>query len=281
MKLWETCVVLCVASAAAAAPPSLRLCTGKKGNNYYVAGAALAKALASDVQVEVIETEGSWANLAGIDAEPAQCDAIIAQDDAAVLYEFENPKSTLMMDRMGTLYPEFVHVVCNRAVGVERVADLAPEKHKVLVNTFGSGTYVTWKLLGRLNPEYSRLPVAEAELDAALEAVAAGRDAQCLVAVSGVRAGAGFLAATRYADRLTLLSLVDPSLHRAVGRGKRPVYRAASIPADAYPKWLDRDTQTQEVSAVFFLSPEWHARHPAETKKIATALASMSPSLTP
>lgn len=256
----------------AGASPTLRLCTGKKGNNYFAVGQLLAEKLAESTRVELIETEGSWANLAGIDAEPAQCDAIIAQDDAAALYAFENPQSKLMMERVGALYPEFVHVLCDPSVKVARVADLDPAQHKMLVNTYGSGTYVTWKLMGRLNPAYAKLPVTEVGLDEGLLAVANGRAGQCLVAVSGVSAGAGRIANDKFAGRVKLLSLADASLHRAVGREKKAVYQTAVIAASTYPGLLAADLTTQRVVAVFFLSPEWRARHPEEAKTLTETL---------
>lgn len=276
-----TLILAVLLGAAHANPPKLRLCTGKQGNNYYAVGEQIRTQLKDVARVELIETQGSWANLAGIDADPAQCDAIIAQDDAAVLYEFENPQSKLMMERVATLYPEFIHIICNRAVGVDDVAQLDPKKHQVLVNRYGSGTYITWKLMGRLNPAYAKLPIREVGLDEGLLKVVDGTQAHCLVAVSGLAAGAGRIANEKFGDKLKLLRLKDDGLHRAVGRGKRPVYAAAEIDDGQYPKLLQADLDTQQVGAVFFLSPEWHARYPAAAKKLAAVLVDMVSKLAP
>jgi TRAP-type uncharacterized transport system substrate-binding protein len=81
------------AADAGAGLPPLRICTGKTGNNYHRVGEAIASKLKGQVRVEVIETAGSWENLEAIHADRRRCDAIIAQDDAYALYEFEHPNT--------------------------------------------------------------------------------------------------------------------------------------------------------------------------------------------
>lgn len=267
-----------VADAAAAEPPSLTLCTGTRGNNYHQAGVTLAKRLEGRVQVEVVETQGSWENLEAIDVTPRRCDAIIAQDDAWTLYQFEKPDSTLTMDRLATLYPEYVHLLCNREqVPGDQVFGLDPAKHRVLINEYGSGTYITWKLFGRLNPIHARLPASEVGLEEGLARVAAGTEAQCMVFVSGIGAGSLRAAEERFGDRLKLVSIMDKRLLKRVGRERREVYREARVPAGSYPRLMAGTVETLTVDAVFFASPEWKARHPEAARHLAAALTDLRP----
>jgi TRAP-type uncharacterized transport system substrate-binding protein len=265
--------------AADATPPRLRLCTGTKGNTYHTAGLMLAKRLAGKVDVEVVETRGSWENLDRIDSEPRKCDAVIAQDDAFVLYQFEKPKSSLTMDRMATLYPEHLHLLCNRKAEVRSAAALDPARHRVLYNLYGSGTYITWSLIGRLAPRYAGLRASEVGVHEGLLKIADGVQAQCMVMVSGFGGETLKQANDRLGDKLELVPLVEKRLHRPVGRDKRPVYSASKIPEGTWPKLADDDVETVAVDAVFFASPEWKARHPEAAKALATGLFELIPEL--
>lgn len=264
---------------APATPPTLKLCTGVGGNSYHKAGVTLSKALKGKVSVEVIETKGSWDNLEGIDSRPRRCDAIIAQDDAYTLYQFERPDSTLTMERITTLYPESIHILCNREAGIEDVRQLRPDRHRILIPAFGTGTYITWKLFTRLNPFYNRIPYAEASTDEALLKVVDGVKAQCVVMVSGARPKALQTADAQFGEQLRLIRLRDKQLHRKVGRERRAVYADLEIDEDIYDNLLDDDLETTSVDAVFFISPEWKARHPSGASEITLALLKLLPEI--
>ncbi len=260
-------------------PPTLRLCTGSVGNTYHRVGTILKEKLGGALDLKVIETRGSWENLERIDAEPRQCDAVIAQDDAYALYQFEKPKSSLTMDRVATLYPEYVHLLCHRSVDTKGALGLDAKKHRVLVNEYGSGTYITWSLLGRLNRRFARLRSSEVAIDEGLLKIADGVAAHCMVFVSGLGAGSLKRANDRLGGKLKLIGLVDEALQRKVGRDRRQVYRRAEIPAGTYPKLTTEAVPTQAVDAIFFVSPEWKARHPAGSKRLAATLIEIIPSL--
>ena len=250
-------------TAYGAESPTLRLCTGKAGNNYHRVGKALAAKLEGRVQVKLVETAGSWENLESIDQARRRCDAVIAQDDAYALDLYEHPDTKLTIDRMATLYPEHVHLLCNKKAGVANLRALNARKHKVLVNRYGSGTYISWRLFGRLNPAYARIPSSEVNVDEGLLKIADGVQAQCMVFVSGLGGRTLATADKSFGDRLTLVDATDPSLQRKVGRGKRVVYHDSVIPKGTYPNLAEDAVQTQRIDAVFFASPEWKARHPA------------------
>lgn len=273
------------APAAAAEPagkqarPLLRICTGSKGNTYHRAGTMLAEGLKGTVDVEVVETKGSWENLERIDAEPRRCDAVLAQDDAYALYQFEKPDSRLAMDRMAALYPEHVHLLCNENVDVDSVAELEPGKHRVLYNEYGSGTYITWSLFGKLNRKYAKLKSSEVTFAEGLLKVADGVQAQCIVFVSGLGGKTLREAHDRLGKQLKLVAVRDKRLHRKVGREKRQVYAASTIPEGTYPNLAGDDVKTVAVQAMFFASPEWKARHPEAARALAKALYELVPEL--
>ncbi len=293
MRSLLLCALVAAAPSAHAAPdashaptpdapdarPLLRVCTGRPGNNYHRVGLALAERLAPKVRVEVVETEGSWENLEAIDAEHRRCDAIIAQDDAYALYEFEHPESRLTMERTAVLYAEYVHVLCNTKVTARSVSELDPGRHQILVNRYGSGTYITWKLFQRLDPAYQRVRSAEVDMDEGLLKIADGTRAHCMIYVSGKGGKTLRTADERFGDRLRLIGVEDGHLHREVGRDKRVVYRRARLEADTYPHLQTGPIDTQQVDAVFFASPEWKARRPAAAAALAEALVQLIPDL--
>lgn len=266
---------------ASDAPARLRLCTGAKGGAYHQLGARIARQMAGKVEVDVIATQGSWENLEAIDAEPRRCDAIIAQDDAYALYEFEKQDSRLTMDRMTTLYPEHVHLLCNRSVQAEQVQGLHPQHVRVLVNQYGSGTYITWRLSGRLDPTLARFKASEVNLQEGLLKVVDGVGAQCMVIVSAAGKGLAAMANDKFARALKLVSFDTEKLHRKVGRDRRQIYRPVVLPKSVYPNLLTADLKTQVVDAVFFASPEWKARNPKAATALTQVLLELVPTLRP
>ena len=103
--------------------PFLRLCTAQAGNNYHLAGQRIAETLTQTIEVKVIETKGSWENLETMSASRPRCDAIIAQDDAVALHQFQNKESKLAMERMTSLFEEKAHLLCNRKVTAKNLSN--------------------------------------------------------------------------------------------------------------------------------------------------------------
>lgn len=259
-------------TAAQAKAPALRLCTGAVGDHYHRLGTVVAQRVEAHAQVEVIATKGSWDNLERIDSEPPRCDAIFAQDDAWALYQFEKPKSALMMDRVAVAFPEMVHLLCNAKAGIERADQLDAGRHTVLLNAFGSGTYITWGLMARLNPKLAPISTRTATPDAALAEVATNAAPMCalLVTATGGRTLSG--ADSQHKTALRLVALAGDGLHRKVGRDRRAVYADATIPAGTYTHLGKGAVATQQVDAVFFVNPEWRARYPKAARRLADAV---------
>ncbi len=250
----------------------MRLCTGGVGNNYHRVGVALKEALDGTIAVEVVETQGSWENLELLDRKPPRCDAIIAQEDAYALQQFERPESSLTIDRLATLYPEHVHLLCNRSAKGESLGDLDPRETRILVNSYGSGSFITWRLFSTLNKAYKSFRVVESGVDEGLLQLRNDRYPTCFFFVSGLGGRTLNTAHQTLGDRVRLMSVVDRALHRPVGRDKRQIYAPSTITQKVYPRLLSGDLDTQSVDAALFVSPTWKSRHPQAAKKLAQAL---------
>ena len=256
----------------ATAGSPLRLCTGGAGNNYHRVGVALKEALKGTVDVEVIETQGSWENLELLDQDSPRCDAVIAQEDAYALHQFERPDSSLNIDRMATLYPEHVHLLCNKAAKGDSIGDLDPRDTRILVNSYGSGSFITWRLFATLNKAYKSFRVVESGVDEGLLQLRNDRYPTCFFFVSGLGGRTLNTAHGTLGDRVRLMAVVDRALHRPVGREKRQIYAPSTITQKVYPRLLTGDLDTQSVDAALFLSPTWKTRHPLASAKLAQVL---------
>lgn len=265
-------VWLGAAPIAQAQTPTLRLCTGAVGDHYHRLGTTIAKTVGPHAKVEVIATRGSWDNLERIDSEPPRCDAILAQDDAWALYQFEKPKSALMMDRVAVAYPELVHLLCNAKADIKNASELDAARHTVLLNAFGSGTYITWGLMARLNAKLAPIKTRTASPDAAIAEVAANTAPMCMLLVTATGGRTLSAADTQHGKALNLVALNGQGLHRKVGRDRRAVYADAQIAAGTYTDLAQADVATQSVDAVFFINPEWKARHPKAARHLAKAV---------
>jgi len=252
--------------------PQLRLCTAQAGNNYHIAGLRIAKALSNTIDVKVVETKGSWENLETMSASRPRCDAILAQDDAVALHQFQNEESELAMDRMTTLFEEKTHLLCNRKVTAEKLSDIDPGSVAIFTNEYGSGSYITWRVMSKLNPRYRAHNATEKGLDEALLSLLDNQQPACLFYVS--RQGGKTLnrANQNFGDRLKLIELKDQRLEQRVDRLKRKLYRPSKIERSSYPNLVADSIETLSVNAVFFLNSDWKAQHPQGTKNLSDTL---------
>ena len=249
-----------------------RICTAQRGNNYHRYGVLLKEKLKDSVGIEVVETRGSWENIERIDSSPRLCDAVIAQEDAYILHQFEKPSSGLTMDRTATLFPEYVHLLCPKTIQANSLSELDPEKHSIIVNEYGSGSYITWRLFRRLNPDYKRFQIVEKGVDEAMLRILDQGSPACFFYVSGLGGHTLNTADETFGTQLKLVGINDPKLTRKVGRDNRQIYRPSRIDTGVYKKLHQGPVMAPTVAAVFFLSPEWKARYPEASRQLASAL---------
>jgi TRAP-type uncharacterized transport system substrate-binding protein len=127
--------------------PVLRVCTGGTDGTYFRAAGAYDNLL-SNVDVEVVATEGSTHNLALI--EGGNCDAAFVQRDAYFVYQDENADAAIELRRVGQLYEEHTHLFCSTGSDIYDLSDLDGRDDVVMyAGTRGSGGNVTWRNLVR------------------------------------------------------------------------------------------------------------------------------------
>ncbi len=241
----------------------LRLCTGSQGNQYYQIGEKLKKRLSSEIDVELIVTKGSWENLGRIDANPPQCDAMIAQDDAYALYQFEHPNSVMNIIKLDPLCKEYLHVLCNQNTVAHQISKLDYHKTIFYTMSYGSGSYITWALIKKLNPhKYNHFKEINTTSDQVLDQLKNAYQSACVLIVNDLAKGLLESANDHFQLGLKLLHLDDATLKTPVGRDlKVQLYQTDLIHENIYPKLQAEHIETYTITASFFVSADWQISH--------------------
>ena len=255
--------------------PLFRICTGHAQNHYYHVGKMIAKSVVNELNVQLIETRGSLENLYNIHLNPPKCDAIIAQDDAYALFLFDNPQHNGRITRLAQLYPEYIHLVCNRqAVRGNDLDELKSKDLKILVGSEGSGTYITWNLMKRLNQNYGLFGERTLSGIDALIQVSKGIQAQCMLSVTALAQGFVARGNDDFGDRLKLVSISNTILQTPINQGKqsRRLYHPIDVHKNVYPRLLNQHLKTQTVDAVLFVHARWLSAYPKYHQLLSSTL---------
>lgn len=277
LTMIATVIMLSFLSSSAHARPTLRLCTGGPQGHYVRVGQLISRAVAKDIDVKVIETRGSWENLGRIHGDEPQCDAMIAQDDAIAVYLYEHPEKIGEIERVVSLYPEHLQVICNRAVEVSLLSELDPDT-RMLVGPYGTGTYITWTLIKRLVPERYGV-FRELELGGrkgVAQMLKTGRP-QCLLLVQALAQGLMAQINDELGEQLHLLTIDDHAFQFPINQGGAPreLFKRVEIHKNVYPKLLKEHLVTQTVDAVFYLRHAWRQAHPRDVEHLNRTLITM------
>ncbi|GAB2977136.1 TAXI family TRAP transporter solute-binding subunit [Streptomyces pseudoechinosporeus] len=221
--------------------------TGTRTGVYELYGKLLRKELAKDMpglDVQLRNSEGSQENLEWVAT--GKVDYTIAQADAVEQYKLDGEPGADLLRGCARLYDDYVHVVVPRASSVDSIAELRGKK--VAVGPAGSGV--------RLIAEHV-LKAAGLDPEKDIEPLSDGiRTMPELLREGKIDAffWSGGLPTSAVADLSTSLDIrlveigeeLVEKLHQQ--RGASRYYRAAVMPADAYPKAQDSPVQTIAVT---------------------------------
>lgn len=257
--------------------PKLRFATGPKGAIYYEVGEMLKKA-ATDIEVQVIETNGSVANIELLKS--GKADAALVQSDVLVKLPQEQTEQI-------ALYLETIQLVANRKSGITSVKDIDSKKHRIYVGPKGSGTALTWDGLCEQDESYRNIPIEYADYHSALAHVAENPDALMLF-VGGlnsplIRGADQYSAQT---GRLGLASVDDWDFNDKKDQNGNRIYTFVEIEKGSYPNLqrgllFSRKINTLAVKAVFTLKTDWvKANGPYALDSLTVAIEKIKPYLT-
>jgi TRAP transporter TAXI family solute receptor len=126
-----------------------RIGTGGTGGTYYPVGGLIANAVSTDkINVSAVATNGSVANVNGIvggsmESGFSQADINVWAVTGTGIYEGKPKVEELRA--IANLYPESVHVVVRKGLGIKSLADL--KGRRVSIDEPGSGTLVNARAL--------------------------------------------------------------------------------------------------------------------------------------
>ncbi len=264
--------------AARTNQPEMRLCTGSPSLRYYRTGTLISEQLRGIVNVNIQPTSGSLDNLAKVMG--GECDAALVQSDSFLAFQDQTPNASLRVENVGPIYLEYVHLLCNRESGISKISDLRNnERVRVAVGAPRSGVQATWFALVAKSQAYARVNTVPLAGDLALTRVINGRDAQCMLVVSGI--GTEFMKKANELGkgRLVLVRFDDSAFKGITDANGRRIYEEASIPSGTYSNlqdgWFSSAVPTVAVRAEFILSMDWYERNQTTYGDLSTVVGRM------
>lgn len=228
---------------AQTSPEVIKLCTGKDGLPYSMAGKTLAKYLNNDKhRIEVVvDTGGSWGNVQKVLS--GECNAMIAQPDALVELKRKNPSAANDFVPVGQLHREYLHVLCSKESGVSDLSDLEnnPEKNKysVALGNQGSGAWLVWQNFVAEDADYGKVAIAPPmSTTQTLTQISQG-NITCGLFPAGL-GNSDVRFADENVDGLNLVELNDKDFNDAVDHKGKPLYIWDKIPSQTYNKNFQR-----------------------------------------
>lgn len=220
----------------------IRLCTGGSSGVYYAAGESIKAFAGQTIPMRNVETGGTIDNLERVldlDAtDPKACDAMIGQPDGPVYIARQSPAKVKKLRKIADLHREYLHVICNKASGVDDLTDLAGNtKYTLDVGVTGSGAWLIWQNIIAQDSSYANVPVKNEGGMLALSSVAAG-DTTCMLAPAGLRTGIALEADNTFGDQVVLAGADDKDFTRATDIKGEQLYTFGDIPKRTYGKSL-------------------------------------------
>lgn len=276
-------IFLATLARADAQTAPFRLCTGGDRGNYFAAGNLLKKLAPS---VDPILTAGSTDNLDRL--VKGECAGAFVQADALQVYAARNARILSTVDRVGVLYSEHVHLLCNRKAGFDRIVDLKSANDAIALGEEGSGVWTTWAGFVLADKKrYGPVQIDDRSEIAAFTAVADGKKVKCTMFVGALGAPLMKNDATMFGDNAVLISSYDRDMAKnAKDERGEPLYGVGEIPAGTYPAiqpkalgWGTKPVDTMTVEAVFVVNSAWAKANRQGYNTILRAFAGAKPAI--
>jgi hypothetical protein len=174
------------------------------------------------------------------------------------------------LEKLMTMYPEYVHLVCSKLSGVKSVKDLEGSDHVVAIGPRSGGTSVTWEAMGTLDDDYAEVQTKTYKYKRAASKMLSG-DVACWMKVAGLGDSEVQYMATAGNGDFTLVPFNDWDFNDKtvkIGGKEEKLYNFDKIPGGTYGEalgnaggWTGGDSiGTINVFAVLVASEEWIER---------------------
>lgn len=243
-------------------------CAGKEGGGYD----SVMKAIGAELQksgdtVIVKNLDGSEAILNSL--VDGGCQYGPAQKDISYLLGKNNPALSSSVQASALLYNEVMTLVCSKESEIDELEDMTKDT-TVIVDTFGSGSALTWENLVNIEKEYgngsswAEATAVYSGLSEAEAAISVG-EAQCAFGVSKLPAA---WAKQMESDGFTIAYIEDKDINDLEYPKGASLYEAYWVPAGPYSQkfW------TYKIPAVLFKSGKSKASAAIDKKVTRYAL---------
>jgi uncharacterized protein len=269
-----TVAILSAAPAMAQDKPTIRISTGGVGNAYWNTCQSIKSALGGYAEVQCMESEGSVTNLRRLRDGGADV-AIVQRDSLAVFQKREGGVSIAQLATVGT---EYVHLVCNKASGIDEATDLEGTNAKIMIGKNGSGAAITWDNWVLEDSDYGTVEtVYEAPTGSGLLKLVNNTN-QCALFVAGLGGKTMLDVDKAAAGSLVLADANDSDFNDSTDPQGNKIYTWAEIPKKTYGnlqagRWSAVDTVKQD--AVLVASTKWIEANPTVLDELATVVLRM------
>ncbi len=267
----------------AADKDTLNLCTGGKKGVYFATGKKLKSATAGgDLNIELLNTNGSWYNIKEVAKDDGACEAAIVQADAYALLAKQDKAAAASIDRIGSLHHEYVHLVCNAKIDGddETILESGDEGSRTIaIGKQGSGAWVTWNNLIAEDDDYGKVtkPLFLGGTLAASK-VADGAEADCLLYVAGLGSSRMHKMDVSFGEELRIRDFDDRDFDDAVDPKGNQLYEFAKLPRD-YPRGLQKPywgaNNTIRQRAIVVVRTSWAQDNEDAFEALVEALATV------
>lgn len=244
-----TAIALVLSSAAYAQKPTINVCTGPDGGNYQRAVIEVMKQAKDRIDIKTIDSRGSIDNLDKLAS--GACDIAPIQNDAMIVYKRKYAKDAGNLEKAGTLYKEYVHLICNRKSGISRVTDLMGNKYRIAIGPGGSGSAVTWDSFILADKRYGDAPTVPLSGLRALEKVKMGDEVACMLFTAALNSGFVLTNVNDAGEYIHLIKTDDGDFANAKDDRGVAIYNYETIPNKTYPKLQDGSVKTVAVDALW------------------------------
>ncbi len=261
--------------------PTVRVCTGLKGLNYYYVGGEFAKQAKGQMNIQIVTSKGSLDNLAKLSSN--ECDVAIVQSDALSA-----------VDKLGSvevgqpLYKEYWHLICNTDSGISRITGLNA-KTPILLGDPGSGAELTWMNFVKADPKrYGIVPHEPIAGMRAAGIVQQGDKASCMAVVTGLNAQGikDINEGAKQSKNLRLISSDDSDMLRIKDPKGHYVYTDETIPGNTYAGGLQPSRflgssgiKTVAVTAIIVADSDFIDKHEDDYQKFLHYVANALPGI--
>lgn len=262
--------------------PIIKVCTGRQNGVYFDASQIIAQP-GNPFLIQPVLTEGALENAQKVT--DGTCEVGFTQDDALRVYRDIDSRADGGIERGLTMYPEYVHLLCNREAKISKLTDL----HKgnvVAIGPKGSGAQAVWQaIVATDKKKWADVATTDKDGLRALTAVQDGSEVTCALSVGALGNKGLAKDAQKFADKVVLVN-VNEGVDAAKDAKGKPLYTYASIPNGTYGNLMPsgmlfghNDAHTFTVNAVFIANAGWVQQYPKLYEAVLGAVTNALPKI--